>query len=63
MGVIYKIDNLINNKCYIGKTSRSLEERFLNKNGGSNIRACCRGKLKTAYGYKWKYKEVEKAGG
>ena len=28
MGIIYKIDNLINNKCYIGKTSRSLEERW-----------------------------------
>ena len=24
----------------------------------TSISACCRGKLKTAYGFKWKYKKV-----
>lgn len=28
MGYIYKITNLLNNKIYIGKTSRTIEERF-----------------------------------
>lgn len=28
MAYIYKITNLINNKCYIGKTERSIEERW-----------------------------------
>jgi len=26
------------------------------KGNGQNIATCCRGKQKTAYGYKWKYK-------
>lgn len=28
---------------------------FMNKNGSSHIVNCCKGKLKTAYGYKWQY--------
>ena len=28
MAYIYKITNLINNKIYIGKTNRTIEERF-----------------------------------
>jgi group I intron endonuclease len=31
-------------------------ELFYNKKGGDNIRACVRGKQKTAYGYVWKNK-------
>lgn len=32
--------------------------RYLNKNPNNTqtISDCCKGKLKTAYGYKWKYK-------
>lgn len=33
--------------------------QVVNQNAQSNISACCRGKLKTAYGYKWKYLEEE----
>lgn len=29
-------------------------EKYFNKNS-SNISNCCKGRLKTAYGYKWKY--------
>lgn len=28
MAFIYKITNLINNKCYIGKTERTINERW-----------------------------------
>ena len=28
MAFIYKITNLINNKCYIGKTERTIQERW-----------------------------------
>lgn len=28
MAFIYKITNLINNKCYIGKTERTIEKRW-----------------------------------
>lgn len=33
---------------------------IMNRNGdsGSGICRCCKGKLKTAYGYKWEYKDV-----
>ena len=31
--------------------------RFLNKSSHHNIMYCCNGKTKTAYGYKWKYKD------
>lgn len=34
-------------------------ERFLSKNG-HHISCCCKGKRKTAYGYKWKYKSNER---
>lgn len=30
LGVIYKATNLINNKCYIGQTTKALEERKRN---------------------------------
>ncbi len=30
---------------------------FLQKGTASNIRKCCKGKQKTAYGYKWKYEK------
>ena len=30
----------------------------LNLKNGSNISACCKGKIKTAYGFIWKYKET-----
>lgn len=33
-------------------------ERFLNKKG-HHISCCCNGKRKTAYGYKWRYKNTE----
>lgn len=31
--------------------------KYMNKNSHHNIMYCCKGKIKTAYGYKWKYKE------
>lgn len=34
------------------------EDDLHKKNCQANISACCRGKLKTAYGYKWKYADV-----
>ena len=34
------------------------EDEIHKKNCQANISACCRGKLKTAYGYKWKYEKV-----
>lgn len=44
------------NNNYIRSFNSSEEAaRSLGKTSGSNIRSCCRGKLKTAYGYKWKY--------
>lgn len=41
MGFIYKITNTINDKVYIGKTTRTISE-------------VCRGKRLTAGGYTWK---------
>lgn len=41
------------------KEYKSLNEaaKDLNIKNSTNITACCKGKIKTAYGYKWKYKE------
>ena len=46
------------NTLEILKTFSSITEaeRYLNKKGGRrHITEVCRGKRKTAYGYKWKY--------
>lgn len=65
MGYIYKITNNINSKVYIGQTIGTIEKRFnehkraADSVGGGdksmNISAVCRGKQKTAYGYRWCY--------
>ncbi|MFJ3388908.1 zinc-ribbon domain-containing protein [Lysinibacillus sp. NPDC086135] len=46
------------NSTYITSWS-SVSEAFnhLGKETGSSISACCKGKLKSAYGFKWMYKE------
>lgn len=36
------------------KTAEEACRKF-NKPSSSNIRDCCRGKTKTAYGFKWEY--------
>ena len=30
--------------------------KYLNMKSPGNVTLCCRGKLKTCYGYRWKYK-------
>jgi len=46
-----------------GKIINEFESAFsvMRKKGfdASNISACCRGKQRTAYGYKWKYQEIK----
>lgn len=41
----------------IVKTFNSIIDatHFINKNNSGHIVNCCKGKLKTAYGYKWQY--------
>ena len=38
-----------------GSMTDAVIELNINRNGTRNISTCCRGKLKTAYGYKWSY--------
>lgn len=46
-------DNFIKQYVSINSASKQFNRK------GSNIRACCIGKQKTAYGYKWKYANDE----
>lgn len=45
MGYIYKITNLTNNKCYIGKTARSYQERWAEHRRYKNKHPYCYWKL------------------
>ena len=36
--IVYKLENLINGKCYVGQTRRSLEQR-IKEHGKSNMSA------------------------
>lgn len=48
----YSIDG-----CFVGEwDSATSFGEYINKDVSSNIIACIKGKQKTAYGYKWKYK-------
>lgn len=46
-------DNFIKQYSSINGASKQFNRK------GSNIRACCIGEQKTAYGYKWKYANEE----
>lgn len=54
---VYMLDKTTNE---ILKEFESMQAaaHFLGNNGATHIGDVCRGKRKTAYGYKWKYKEV-----
>jgi group I intron endonuclease len=54
---VYQYDlegNLLDSFASTGEAGR-----YVGKNG-SNIRTCARGKVKTAYGFKWSYTKHEK---
>ncbi len=44
--IVYKLENLINGKCYVGQTRRSLEQR-IKEHGKSNMSAAHKGKKKS----------------
>lgn len=66
-GVIYKYTSP-SGKVYIGQTTNELYRRFIRDypsiadaaaaigGVGTNISACCNGKINTYRGYKWRYK-------
>jgi hypothetical protein len=55
---VFQIDKDTNQiiKSFISATEASLE-LIGKKDGCSNILNVCKGKRKTAYGYKWRFKE------
>lgn len=50
--------NLITGEIIQEFESAAAAARFLNKSKGSHITEVCKGTLKQAYGYKWRYKEI-----
>jgi hypothetical protein len=45
---------------FIRKFGSVTEALYIMGKTGDGIGACCRGKYKTSYGYKWKYKQLNK---
>lgn len=55
-----KVAMVDKNTNKIVKTFNSIIDatHFINKNNSGHIVNCCKGKLKTAYGYKWQYIDI-----
>lgn len=56
------VEQLDKNSRAVINTFKSISEaaRFLKKTCGKHIGECCKGRRKTAYGYKWRYKNEER---
>lgn len=54
--------SLTNELIKIYPSATEAARQVKNQNAQSNISLCCRGKCKTAYGYKWRYVEEEYEG-
>ena len=52
----YTLDNEL---IKIYPSASEAARQVVNQNAQSNISLCCRGKIKTAYGYKWRYLDEE----